>query len=111
MTVEEVLQLHWMDAAKMSGGSYANEPSMNAAEALADIERIRLEDRLHDAKQVEFTLKDIVQPESNVRKATRAYTALSLQEKRIKELQSKLEERQWSTIALIIQIILKENNQ
>ena len=61
--------------------------------ALADIERIRLEDRLHDAKQVEFTLKDIVQPESNVRKATRAYTALSLQEKRIKELQSKLEER------------------
>lgn len=39
-TIKDILQLHWMDGAKLSGGSYAKEPSLSADEALAEIERI-----------------------------------------------------------------------
>ena len=39
-TIKEVLQLHWMDGAKLSGGSYHGEPSLNAEEAIAEIERL-----------------------------------------------------------------------
>lgn len=38
--IKEILQLHWMDAAKMAGGSYVNEPSLSADQSLAEIKRI-----------------------------------------------------------------------
>ena len=53
-TLEEILQLHWMDGAKLSGGSYANEPSLNADEALTALtereERIKREAKIEVLK-------------------------------------------------------------
>lgn len=51
-TIKEVLQLHWMDGAKLSGGSYYGEPSLNAEEAMAEIEHL-----LEEAKPLEMPVQ------------------------------------------------------
>ena len=53
-TLEEILQLHWMDGAKLSGGSYATEPSLDADQALTALtereERLVLEAKIEVLK-------------------------------------------------------------
>lgn len=72
IALKEVLQLHWMDGAKLSGGAYANEPSLNADEALAEISRL-----LEEAKPSMQDTRGITQNPNNPNSLTRRAKAFN----------------------------------
>lgn len=71
-TIREVLQLHWMDGAKLSGGSYVNEPSINEDEAIAEISRL-----LEEAKPSMQDTRGITQSPNNPNYLTRRSKAFN----------------------------------